>query len=155
MVTLTREAVGKVARALITLNGSTTTLDVKLALRKIGFYATQDEVRYFMLDITSADGDIQYTDGGSGFRVYSFRTPILPTDSTQTSDSIQDSTPITTSVVTVTLPVHRDHVPANYTVMDEDGFYVRQYTNVTRAQAKRLWEKETGMPFTSARTLKR
>lgn len=150
MVTLNRDVVGKVARALITLNGSTTTLDVKLACRKLGFYATQDEVRYFMLDITSADGDLQYSDApnSAGYRVYSFTSSDLPVP----APSVTQTT--TSPSVVVTTSLHRDSVPANYTVMDEDGFYVRQYNGVTRAQAKRLWQVETGMPFTAARTLK-
>jgi hypothetical protein len=81
MVTLTRDAVGRIARALITLNGETTTLDVKEAARKLGFWATQKEVREYMLDITSENGDILYvTNSVDNFRTYVFTVPFPVVD---------------------------------------------------------------------------
>lgn len=70
--TLYREIVGEIASALITLNGKTTTLEVKEALRNRGFWAVQEQVREYMLDITSNDGKIQYRDSGLGYREYTF-----------------------------------------------------------------------------------
>jgi hypothetical protein len=64
MKNITRETVRDFARALIILNEQTTTLEVKNTLRARGYWATQDEVRNLMLDITSADSDIQYIDNG-------------------------------------------------------------------------------------------
>lgn len=156
MVTLTREDVGRVARALITLNRSTTTLDVKLALRNLGFFATQDEVRNYMLDITSNDGDIVYADAGLGYRTYSFRTPTVRVTDLTTAQPTTTTTPApVVGVVTVTTAsLHRDDRPANYVVTDRWGGFQRKYVNVSRSQAKRKWEVDTGMPYASARTIK-
>lgn len=87
LLKLTRDAVGRVARALITLNGETTTLEVKQKLRLLGFYARQDQVREFMLDITSEDGDLVYETrqipsllGITEYRVYKFSVPFPEVD---------------------------------------------------------------------------
>jgi hypothetical protein len=168
MVTLTREAVRRVATALITLNTYTTTLDVKLALRKLGFSASQDEVRNFMLDITSGTSELVYTDNGT-FRTYSFRTPLVDqiqgsaTANTVLASAVASAastlntisgTTTTTPVAPVAPTIHRDDIPATYTVKDAHGYFGRTYTNVTRAQAKRLWVKATGFRYTTARTTK-
>jgi hypothetical protein len=180
MITLTRDAVGKVARALITLEGETTTLDVKNKLRELGFFAKQDEVRNFMLDITSKDGDVQYVDGPDGYRIYKFVTPFpgIDTDDfiAQVSNVLDDfnnsgafdsSVPQTsgpTHIITANQfnptspsgvePLHRDLVKANYSVTDEQGLHYRYYANVDRREAKRLWSKETGLHYFRAYTKK-
>jgi hypothetical protein len=182
MVTLSREAVARVARALITLNGSTTTLDVKNALRKLGYFAEQAEVRNLMLDVTSKDGDVQYSDDFvNGYRVYSFTTPFpavdpqaLPVASIATINraiangaqlhvghtvTAQDHTTVTTTPTPVVAApvaptVHRDDVPTTYTVKSFAGFFPRTYTNVTRGEAKQRWAKELTLPYSWARTSK-
>jgi hypothetical protein len=85
MKNITRETVRDFARALIILNNQTTTLEVKNTLRSRGYWATQDEVRNFMLDITSANSDIQYTDNGI-HRIYRFAN-----QNTQVSDLGQNT----------------------------------------------------------------
>lgn len=74
MKTVSRDDVRTVAAALIVLNGSTTTLDVKNALRNKGFWVKQEDIRNYMLDITSQDGDIQYKDTGLGYRSYHLKS---------------------------------------------------------------------------------
>lgn len=73
MKTITRDVVREFANSLITLKGSTTNLDVKNALRDRDYFAKQDQVREFMLDITSHDGKIGYVDSGEGYRIYAFK----------------------------------------------------------------------------------
>jgi len=51
MKELTLFDVNKVARKLIATTGSTTNLDVKNELRKLGFRATQDQVKHFIWDL--------------------------------------------------------------------------------------------------------
>jgi hypothetical protein len=174
--TLNRLDVLNMARALITVNGMTTTLEVKNVLRKRGFFATQDMVREFMLDITSKGGEIQYKESGDGYRIYYFvdesptvpaanNTAILYSDPTDGDDmydpryanhaidSYNASGPITIQDNTFGT-VHRDLVVANYRVTDEDGLSLREYFNVNRRQARKLWAKETGNHYFSARTSK-
>lgn len=178
MFTLTREDVARVARALITLNGTTTTLDVKNALRRLGFWAKQADVRYFMLDITSKDGDIKYDDSNGRYRVYSFVTPFP--DNSGSNDSTEhvfdnkffggkrvckkcgcseravtyfgwncDKSDRDTDLVVKTRV--KDGI-GSYEVRDRYGYYPRTYHNVTRGQAKHQWVVDTGGDFFTART---
>lgn len=188
--TVSREDVRRVAHALITLNRQTTTLEVKNALRNLGFWATQDEVRNYMLDITSKDGEIQYEDRGFGYRTYRFHPSTVQSNHTFNTQGVctacgrsQDAVayfnwtdcpkimsdvgssvrkPTTPTVptspswtlTTASISVHRDNIPADYKVTDKWGGFARTYINVTRPQAKREWERDTGLPFTGARTTK-
>jgi hypothetical protein len=184
MLTLTRDAVGRVVRALITLEGETTTLDVKNKLRELGFFATQADVRNFMLDITSKEGDVQYQDGPDGYRIYKFRTPFPVSENdfeTQLSDVLDElnqsgifvnkivpshsgamtiDTPLNPSTNTFptvqsgVVKLHRDLVPADYIVTDPNGNYVRTYYDMSRREARSQWSKETGLHYFHARTTK-
>lgn len=178
MNTVTREAVGRIARALITLNDSTTTLDVKNALRAKGFWATQATIREFMLDITSKDGDIQYDDSNAMYRVYTFTSPwarirlddddedddddlttsvALPTPTNGLWSTSQANTQPITVTVTHTTPVsrvHPDDVPADYLVTTNDSRFPHVFQNVTRGEAKHKWALLTGKPYKDARTTK-
>jgi hypothetical protein len=167
MQKLTRNDVREVARALITLNGETTNLDVKQALRKKGFWATQREVREFMLDITAKDSDMQYRDDNGVYRTYFFQTPDTPTTTISATLSTDPTNvpvasalvhaspsnnawPISAPVVTV----DPDDVPSDYEVASRTGGWFRRYFNVTRGEAKHRWSVDTGMPYRDARTTK-
>lgn len=181
MVTLTREDVARVARALITLNGTTTTLDVKNALRRLGFWAKQADVRYFMLDITSKDGDIKYDDSNGMYRVYSFVTPFPDTPEPEifvphefiTKDRVYFG-PIRVCKkcgcseraathfgwgcdksdrdTDLVVKTRVKDGTGSYEVRDRYGYYPRIYHNVTRGQAKHQWAMDTGGEFFTART---
>lgn len=180
MLTLTRDVVGRIARALITLEGETTTLDVKNKLRELGFFAKQADVRNFMLDITSNDGDIVYRDSGEGYRVYTFVVPFPDADDDMDDDVQNDlpshitvkasdiisgvmipASPHNSTIITTkpTIPqgmlkLHRDLVPADYEVTDRSGAYPRTYFRVNRHQARSMWSQDTGMHYFHARTRK-
>lgn len=148
MQTATRQDIAAKARALITANGSTTTLDVKNALRADGFWVKQDMVRDSMLDITQKDGDIEYRETGNGYREYFF------------SGAVVNAAPVTVPASTFQLAgsmrvkINHDNDPATYIVTHADGHSVRQYDNVPRGAAKHLWAKDTGFDFRFARTKK-
>lgn len=149
MRTLTREAVRKHVDNLIENNSETTTLEVKESLRLAGFWAIQHEVRNLMLDITSNDGDIEYIDREKGYRIYRKKSVAIPTDVNDSSDD--DIVKIVT-----TTTIHRDYRPATYQVSlgDNNWYFTRTYTNVTRTQAKHQWAKETNQPYSLAKTCK-
>lgn len=111
MVTVTRDAVEFVARALITLNLKTTTLDVKNALRDLGFWATQNAVREFMLDITSANGDIVYEDNNGKYRDYKFADRIEwpPIDTRNNVKSVGDGLAVKADWVTTSSRGFKGH----------------------------------------------
>src|ERR1022692_1788065 len=87
---LSLDVVNTVLEFLILTFGSTTTLDVKNTLRKLGFGANQDEVSDYMDTIAEmhADEDYEYflngedvvltfenkIEKGKSFRIYSFKT---------------------------------------------------------------------------------
>jgi len=153
-LTLTRNDVRAVAHALMVLNGETTTLDVKEALRKKGFWATQDQVREFMLDVTQKDGDVAYRDDNGQYRVY-----YLVNAPVATVTVVAGPVPLiahTLPAVTPLAPakVNPDNVPSNYEVCDTSGGDRRLYVNVTRGQAKHLWAVQTGRDYQFARTTK-
>lgn len=154
--TATRQDVAKTARELITANGTTTTLDVKNALRANGFWAKQDMVRNAMLDITENDGDIVYRETGNGHREYYFGvTPISNTASSVSVTAFPIPVLSYNQVMGASRPkINHDNDPATYIVSHQDGHSVRQYDNVPRGAAKHQWAKDTGFDFRLARTKK-
>ena len=75
MKTLTATAVLEAAEKLIDENGSTTTLEIKMALRADDYFAIQSEVSDIMFNnIDSLEFEINFD---SGHRVYSKRDPSL------------------------------------------------------------------------------
>jgi hypothetical protein len=167
MVTLTRDAVGKVARALITLNGQTTTLEVKNALRNLGFYAVQTDVRNYMLDILSIDGDLKYDDSNGIYRVYRAVVPFPMVDEPDTPvvKSVTPTPPTWTTsgniapaqnspMVNVAASFVHDNEFGDYEVTDRQGYNRRVYYQVTRGKAKNRWSRDTFLPFFDARARK-
>lgn len=158
MKTLTRDDVKKVATALIIINAETTTLEVKRTLRKNGFWATQDQVREFMLDITSKDGELVYDEHiTEGFRIYSFRENDTTSMVKAGLESFQDMLTRASQVGALGTTVGRkrhntDTLIRNYRVTDAQGGNYRFYANVNRTQAKNLWAKEVGRSYLDART---
>lgn len=65
---LTLSAVRHAARRTAACTGTTTTLDVKRALREEGFWAIQDEVSWFMARLASREGWPWW--GLGAFRLY-------------------------------------------------------------------------------------
>jgi hypothetical protein len=171
-LSITRDLVGRFARALVTLNGSTTTLDVKNALREQGFFAKQDQVSAYLNDISINDGDLSYVDNNGRYRVYTFTVPDpntnVPSDYQNVKKTLADfKAAVRKSGITVisqrqglrpnttaTTPLHRDNIPARYTVTDRFDGNLRTYNNITRGQAKSRWARETGLPLFEARTQK-
>lgn len=74
MKDLTRGAVASAMSLLMEANGSTTTLEVKMQLRELGFKASQSEVSEIMADIQRENNhDITFTANGT-YRTYTFVT---------------------------------------------------------------------------------
>lgn len=69
MKNLTKRSVKNVFELLVEAKGETTTLEIKLQLRDLGFKATQQEVSDFMDEIYREEDDVEFSDNGT-FRTY-------------------------------------------------------------------------------------
>jgi hypothetical protein len=155
MKSINRDIVRQYAHALITLNGSTTTLDIKRSLRQRDFWVKQEDVRNLMLDITSKDGDISYTDTNGMFREYKF-AEISRNDLDSTMMPVVSTLVDGSSNTTKTHHSSSDDIPATYEVTHRWNISsgIRRYVGVSRSKAKHLWSKETGFQYRFARTCK-
>lgn len=145
--TITRDSVRLAAMVLINTNGKTTSLEVKKTLRAAGYWAKQDQVREFLLDITENDGDIAYRNNVAGYREYYLKN----SSDTDTTDDV--TTDDDTSVVVKSTKPNSDNVPGSYAVWDGSNYSTRMtYTGRTRGQAKNAWAKTFGRSFFEART---
>jgi hypothetical protein len=163
MKTVTREDVKQVALQEISKNGNTTTLDVKNVLRSNGYWVTQEEVRNYMLDITSKDGEIEYIDGPSGYRIYkqALKTPSFTFGNGTSSGfvTIFSSNDGLNVGANHSLNMKQNSGPSlyklgNFLVTDVLGRFPRLYKNVTRGKAKNMWAKEYNYHLFDARTRK-
>lgn len=83
---LTTDVVKEVATELIEENGQTTTLEIKTALRAVGYWTIQSEVSR-MMDQLAQEGEFVWQDVG-GYRVYNF--PVVATTNTTFTLPLQD-----------------------------------------------------------------
>ncbi len=151
----TKREVREIARALMTLNGTTTNLDIKNVLRSKGFSAKQSQVRDFMQEVIGEDADITTQDNGT-FRSYSLLAPIQAVD-TDDDDVADDVAALDDDLVDtmVKMIIDHDNVCADYEVRGAGGIGpTLQYSNVTRGQAKANWAVASGQPYAFARTRK-
>lgn len=171
---LTSSDVEKTVRELIRMNGSTTTLEVKNALRRDGFYATQTAVSTCMADM-AANNEINYNDNGS-HRIYTM--PVMATTITVATGYSHDlnargickncgcskeainhfkwvcGIDTKTRVSATSRIINRQSKVGRYAVRDVSGILVRVYENVTRGEAKHRWATETKRDFFAARTVR-
>lgn len=79
MKNLTKRSVKNVFELLVEAKGETTTLEIKLQLRDLGFKATQQEVSDFMDEIYREEDDVEFSDNGT-FRTYTIVSADFYTD---------------------------------------------------------------------------
>lgn len=93
--TLTQDIVRDVANELISLNGSTTNLDVKNELRKRGYWAVQSDVSDFMQNIASSVGSGWDTSNNGKFNTYSEQSTGVPSSHSNSAPATPAAPPTT------------------------------------------------------------
>lgn len=152
MKRMTNSDVKDVAEELITLNGTTTTLEVKQALRLKGFFALQDEVSSAMSSL-----GFNFTENGT-YRTYTSKTNVN-LSKRKTITHKQKPTLVTNSNGTYTY-TRRDGKSID--TVDSSNFFRKAWSitnseelffgpGCTRNEARFIYSKITGTKYSDTR----
>ena len=159
--TTTRDDVKRVALELIDKNGNTSTLDVKLQLRKEGYYATQNLISGFMTDIINEVG-LDASNNGR-YRTISHSNVSAVNTAIDSNDDDNDDTVQTTDYKSGKRYIRRDGVelvslsqpaPGDWVLSDARGLSESLVFDgrFTRDQVRQAYANINGMLFTDTRS---
>jgi len=140
----TAQEIRDLAKSLITDNKTTTSLDVKIALRNKGFWVTQAEVSTALADLDSSEFEAQQAPGG--YRIYA-------------AVGYVQAAPVPTAVTILSPPSATFLAGPSFHqqkwVCSERGWHDKKVIAAdTRGKAKSLYSRMTGCPYLKVYTKK-
>lgn len=144
---ITKQDVLAVAADLINQNGSTTTKEVKEALRKNGFTARQVEVSSFMDELAKIDDELAILSDNGTYRTYGAIPSTLQPVFASASSTATQATGILTTPLNAAV---KGCWEVNAAVRSSVVMYFD--SNMTRDAVRQAYAKATGIKFADTRS---
>jgi len=152
LMNITKQDVLAVAADLINKNGSTTTLEVKNALRAANKKAFQTEVSAFMDEITNVDKEFVILGDNGIYRTYGAVTSTTTSQPAAANNTATSSTATqTTGMVIISTPVKGcwEVNAANHTGVTAVMYFA---AGTTRDTVRQIFAKTNGVKFADTRS---
>lgn len=149
LMNITKQDVLAVAADLINKNGSTTTLEVKNALRAANKKAFQTEVSAFMDEITNVDKEFTVLSDNGIYRTYGAVTPTLQPVAASNNTTATQATGYATGAITTPIKGCWEVNAANHTGVTAVMYFP---VGMTRDAVRQEFARTNGVKFADTRS---